>query len=206
MLDEIPVPDSLALDARGAAAERLIRDAETRIEQFTRSHRPRIDNFVVCDFRLVDAALRWIVDQNLLCGESFCEWGSGFGVVTLLASLWGLDACGIEVEPSLVEQSELLAEDHGIEARFACGSFIPDGGTQFARFCEDIDHIETDSPGVYEDWGQEIADFDLFFAFPWPGEHRFWETVFDRFASDGAMLLTYQGIEQLRLQRHIASR
>ena len=204
MLVDIPVPESLALESPSPEAEQLIREAETRIGQFTRTRRPRIDNFVVCDFRLVHSALRWIVDQNLLCGESFCEWGSGFGVVTLLASLQGLSASGIEVEPSLVEQSELLSGDQGIEARFACGSFIPSDGAQYARFGEDIDHIETDSPGVYDDWDQEIADFDLFFAFPWPGEHHFWEMIFDRYANDGALVLTYQGIEQLRLQRHTA--
>jgi hypothetical protein len=206
VLAEIPVPDVLALGDCGPEAEQLIREAEARVERFTRSHRPRIDNFVVCDFRLVDSALRWIGDQNLLCGESFCEWGSGFGVVSLLASLHGLSACGIEVEPSLVEQSESLAEDQGIEARFACGSFIPSGGGQFESMVQEVDHVDVDSVDCYDELGQEIADFDLFFAFPWPGEHRFWETIFDRFASDGALLLTFQGIEQLRLQRHTASR
>ena len=62
------------------------------------------------------------------------------------------------------------------------------------------------------EWANEIdvavlasgdGDFDLFFTFPWPGEHEFFETIFDRFAADGAMLLTYQGIERLRLQRRV---
>ena len=202
VLAEIPVPELLTPGDRSLEAEQLIRVAEARVELFTRSHRPRIDNFVVCDFRLVDSALRWIGDHNLLCGESFCEWGSGFGVVTLLASLHGLSACGIEVEPSLVEQSESLAEDQGIEAKFACGSFVPRGVVQREPIVQEVDHVDVDSVDCYDELGQEIADFDLFFAFPWPGEHAFWETVFDRYASDGALLLTYQGIEQLRLQRH----
>ncbi len=200
MLIDIPMPDSLATQPSGLAAE-LIAEAHQRVELFTRSHRPRIDNFVVCDFSLVDSALRWIVDQDLLCGESFCEWGSGFGVATLLAALHDLDACGVEIEQDLVTQSQQLAEDFEIEAKFACGSFIPDRGEDTIELLREIEHVETDSPSGYDELEMEIVDFDLFFAFPWPGEHHFFEAIFDRFAADGALLLTYQGIEQLRLQR-----
>lgn len=204
MLQDIAVPETLAFARPGPAALRLIHEADERIDRFTRCHRPSIENFVVCDFPLVNAALRWIVEENLLCGESFCEWGSGFGVVTLLAALHQLDACGIEVEQALVRESEQLAEDLEIPARFAQGSFIPAGGIDLVKFQEDIGHIDTDSPSGYDELDLDIPDFDLFFAFPWPGEHRLWETIFDQFASDGALLLTYQGIEQLRLQRHLA--
>jgi hypothetical protein len=204
MLEEIAVPEAVALVQPQRVAKQLMDEADRRIERFTREHRPPIDNFVVCDFALVDAALRWITEQNLLCGSSFCEWGSGFGVVTMLAALQEFDACGIEVEAALVRQAEQLADDFQLDARFARGSFIPDGGEDLVEFLEDIAHIETDTPSGYEDLEREIADFDLFFAFPWPGEHGYWESVFDHFAADGAMLLTYQGIEQLRLQRHIA--
>ncbi len=203
MLRDISLPDSLAHRETTQQASRLIREADERISRFTRVQRPRIDNFVVCDCPLVDAAMRWIVDERLLCGNAFCEWGSGFGVVTLLAALQDFDAAGIEVEPALVQESEQLAGDLGIQARFAQGSFIPDGGEALIDVENDIDHIETDSPSGYDELGMEIADFDLFFAFPWPGEHRFWAAVFDQFSADGALLLTYQGIESMRLQRHI---
>ena len=178
-----------------------MREADQRIGQFTREHRPRIDNFVVCDFRLVDACLGWIDQQGLACGQRLCEWGSGFGVVALLAALRGWEAYGIEVEPALVQQAESLSEDLGIEARFATGSFIPTGGEDLLEFAEDIDHIDTDCPSGYEELEMAIEDFDLCFAFPWPGEHRYWEAVFDHYASEGALLLTYHGVESLNLQR-----
>ena len=204
MLHDISVPETVALSRSDSRALELMAEADLRIDEFTRSHRPAIDNFVVCDFPLVDAAIRWIREQNLLCGQSFCEWGSGFGVVTLLAALQDFHAHGIEVEEPLVRHSEQLAEDFEIDARFAQGSFVPDGGEDLVEFRDDIEHIETDTPSGYEELEMEIADFDLFFAFPWPGEHRYWESIFDHYAADGALLLTYQGIEHLRLQRHVA--
>jgi hypothetical protein len=48
-----------------------------------------------------------------------------------------------------------------------------------------------------------INDFDLFFAFPWPGEHVFFETVFEACTADGALLLTYRGREGMNLTRKV---
>ena len=198
MLD-ITIPDDALFRAPSDSAQSLIKEADWRVEQFTKNHRPRIDNFVICDFPLVDAALAWIVEQNLLAGESFCEWGCGAGVVTMLAAMHQLNAHGIEVEPALIELASQLAEDFDINAEFVLGSFIPQG-TDIDYFAQ-IDHVETDSPEAYDELGLDIADFDLIFAFPWPGEHDFFEHLFENHASTGALLLTYQGIERLRLQR-----
>ncbi len=203
MLESIAVPSDILSNRLPPDASDLLHDADQRITDFAVRHRPRIDNFVVCDFRLVDAALAWIDDQGLACGQRMCEWGSGFGVVAILAALRGWEACGIEVEPSLVDQAEMLAEDHDIEVSFAIGSFIPKGGEDLLEFSEDISHIDTDCPSGYDELEFDIADFDLFFAFPWPGEHAYWEAVFDRYAAVGALLLTYHGIESLKLQRKI---
>ena len=62
---------------------------------------------------------------------------------------------------------------------------------------------DTDWPSGYDELGKDIDEFDLFFAFPWPGEHRYWESIFDHHAADGALLLTYHGIERLRLHRRV---
>ena len=202
MLAEIAVPDVLSYPLSKSASA-LIAEADRRIERFGRSRRPAIENFVVCDFALVDSALHWITEQSLACGEAFCEWGSGFGVVTMLASLHGMEAYGLEVEDVLVEQAEQLADDLHLEATFARGSFVPDGGEDLVHFRGEIEHVETDSPSGYHELGRDIGDFDLFFAFPWPGEHHYWEAIFDHYASDGSLLLTYQGIERLRLQRKV---
>lgn len=201
MLETIALPSDLLEYSLSRDASTFLQDADERITDFARRQRPRIENFVACDFRLVDSALGWITDRDLACGERFCEWGSGFGVVAMLAALRGWDACGIEVEPVLVDHAQSLADDHDIEVAFAVGSFIPEGGEDLLEFVEDISHIDTDCPSGYDEIDVDIADFDLFFAFPWPGEHAYWEAVFDRYAASGALLLTYHGIESLRLQR-----
>ncbi|MGB7323867.1 MAG: hypothetical protein WBD31_03280 [Rubripirellula sp.] len=208
MLEPISVPGDLWSIPLSPDAVRLLRDADERIADFTRRQRPWVENFAVCDFRLVDAALAWIGETDLARGERFCEWGSGFGVVAMLAALRGWDSYGIEVEPALVDEAVSLAEDHEIEVAFAAGSFIPNGGEDLLQIVDDISHIDMDCPSGYDDLDADVADFDLFFAFPWPGEHACWEAVFDRFASVGALLLTYHGIESrqhesLKLQRKV---
>ncbi|TWU48597.1 hypothetical protein Poly51_44980 [Rubripirellula tenax] len=204
MLQPIPVPENVLEYVLSREAARLLDDADVRITDFTRRQRPAIENFVVCDFRLVDAALAWIDDADLACGQRFCEWGSGFGVVAMLAGLRGWESCGIEVEPALIDQAHDLAEDHDIDVQFAAGSFIPEGADELLDFVEDISHIDTDCPSGYDELDTDIADFDLFFAFPWPGEHGFWEAVFERYAATNALLLTYHGIESIKLQRKVS--
>ena len=56
---------------------------------------------------------------------SVLEWGSGLGVVTIMASNLGFEAYGIESEPRLVDWSRKLAEEYGPAAQFVTGSFIP---------------------------------------------------------------------------------
>ena len=107
MLVDIPVPHSITRAALSPAAARLIQDASRRIDYFTRSHRPRIDNFVVCDFALADAAIDWICRERLLCGDSFCEWGSGLGVVASMAAMLGFESYGIEIDEQLCRCARL---------------------------------------------------------------------------------------------------
>jgi len=68
---------------------------------------------------------------------------------------------------------------------------------------DDFAWMTTDAPSAYEDLGLEPDDFDLIFAYPWPGEEQ---VIFDLFAdcaSTGALLLTYHGLEGVRLQRRV---
>ena len=124
MLLDIPVPTNLPVSEDHRIDEFLV-EADQRIEQFTRNLHPPIHNFVACDFRVVEATLAWISENELASGDCACEWGSGFGVVAMLAALHGFEACGIEVEGELIDQAEQLAEDFEIQVRFAQGSFIP---------------------------------------------------------------------------------
>ncbi|QDT04416.1 Mg-protoporphyrin IX methyl transferase [Rubripirellula lacrimiformis] len=200
MLESIAVPDDLWASPLSPEASELLRDADQRIVDFMRRG-PLIDNFVVCDFRLVDAALEWIQRESLASGERFCEWGSGFGVVTMMAALRGWEASGIEVDPDLVDQAQALAEDHEIEANFAIGSFIPAGGEAWIPCDEQSLHIETDLHHGYDELEIQLSDVDLVFMYPWPGEHIHSEAIFDRYAAIGSLLLTYHGTECLQLQR-----
>jgi hypothetical protein len=66
---------------------------------------------------------------------------------------------------------------------------------------DDFAWMTTDAQAAYEDLGLEPDDFDLIFAYPWPGEEQ---VIFDLFAdcaATGALLLTYHGLEGVRLQR-----
>ena len=179
----------------------LLETAHREIDEFIHREGRQLHGFVGSDYLAAFAAIQWIHREHLLAGHAFCEWGCGFGVVTMLASLAGMDACGIEVEPLLAERAEQLAERLEIPCDFAVGSLIPEDADRLVEFVEDIAHIDTDSPAAYDLLGLEIDDFDLIYAYPWPGEERYLEDIFEHYASRGALLLTYHGIEDLRLQR-----
>ncbi|TWU41853.1 class I SAM-dependent methyltransferase [Novipirellula artificiosorum] len=202
MLETISIP---RLPLRVDAHTRLIDEANDRVDRFTKNRRPPIDNFVISDFALVGSAIHWIVKERLMCGDAFCEWGSGFGVVAMISSIEGCDACGIEIEPDLIDQARRMADDFKIQVEFAEGSFLPDDRSQLHEILREVDNVDLDSASGYEALGKSIDQFDLVFAFPWPGEQAFFAKVFDEFASNGALLLTYNGINQLQLQRHICS-
>jgi hypothetical protein len=204
MLTPIELPDFSIAAPPSSKAMSLLREADRRIDDFIHHRRgPLIHGFVPSDFRMVDACLRWIVERQLAPGHAFCEWGSGFGVITLLAALHDFDACGIEVEEELVEQARLLAEDFDITAQFGHGSAIPPGKSKLEKYLVEQSLVDTDTPDAYDELGLEIDDFDLIFVFPWPGEEAFWENLFNQCASDGALLMTYHGVNDLRLQRRV---
>jgi len=201
----------IALDAPATPLPRRVRDlledADERIERFSHDHRDRpVPAFVPCDFVQAYHTLAHATALSLAPGGRFAEWGSGVGVVTCLASLLGYDAVGIEVEEELVEVAVALAEDHAVEAEFLSGSFIPEGGdevldTHAYNLSRDVTWLRTDTQDVYEELGLDPDDFDLVFAYPWPGEE---ETIFDLFAefgSVGAVLMTHHGENGMRLQR-----
>ncbi len=204
MLQPIELPDLFNAPPPADEAQALLREADERIDDFL--HRRRgtvIHDFVCSDFQAVDAHLRWIVEQHLIAGRAFCEWGCGFGVIALLASLQNFDACGIDVQSELIQHAEQLAEDFGIPAQFAYGSLIPPGCDDLILDVEELAHIDLDTPSAYKELCLDLCDFDLVFGYPWPGHERFMEDVFDYNASDGALLLTYHGIEDLRLHRRV---
>ena len=200
-LAKIPVPTDLNKRPFSQQSEHAIDEAHEAIERFMLADEHFFDNFVNCDFHLVDQALSWIVENHLVTGDRFLEYGSGFGATTILASIHGMVATGIEIEQPLVDQANTLAERLQVAADFYCGSFIPRDIEGYVELAADVRHVDTSAGDVYEQMNATPEDFDLMFAFPWPGENGFFESVFDRTAAQGALLLTYNGIEGIHLHR-----
>ena len=82
---------------------------------------PAFEGYVSADYLAVFRSLQNFQNR---C-STFLEWGSGLGVVAIMAAEIGFDAYGIEIEPELVEHSCRLADRYRSTAKFACGSFIP---------------------------------------------------------------------------------
>jgi hypothetical protein len=185
----------------------FIEDARRRIDAFIESRLATpIPAFVPSDFALVYGALRYVVDEHLAAGPRFCEWGSGAGVIACLAATVGFEACGIEFEADLVDLSRRLARDHHLKVDFCRGNLVPYGGQRIAEGVDEFQWLAVGGPDPYEPLGLEIDDFDVIFAFPWPGEERVIARLFDRFAANGALLMTYNDVEGIRLLRHRSTR
>jgi len=198
----LPGDDELARVEVPAAAEAVIVDCEERYVAFQRR---MIDEavvaFVQSDLHTAHRALAWIRDHNVLTGNAMLEWGSGVGAVALLGARLGYDAYGIEVEPSLVEDALDLAAQHEIDATFAYGSFIPEDAGLAPQDMDEFAWLDTSTPSAYDEIEMDINDFDLIFAYPWPGEQEVIFELFDAYAARGACLLTNHGMEGLRLHR-----
>jgi hypothetical protein len=205
-LVRLSLPNALPPAPPGVA--RFIVDAQSRIDSFIESHLTEpINSFVPSDFSLVYSTLCHVADEHLAPGPLFCEWGSGAGVVTCLAAMVGFDACGIEFETDLVELSIRLARHYHLRAGFCRGNFVPRGGQKIAEEVSEFEWLAIGGPDPYDQMDLEIDDFDMVFAYPWPGEERVIERLFDRFASDGALLMTYNGAaEGIRLFRRRTAR
>jgi hypothetical protein len=193
-LREEPIPPNVA---------RLLADAQRHIDALEGHSRAAIPAFVPSDFELVYRGLLMIQSANLATGQRFLEWGSGFGVVTCLAVFVGFDAVGIEIEPQLVRVAETLAHVHGVVTQFACGSFVPQGAEPRIDLSGDIVWLSTHGGDGYSELELEPDDFDVIYAYPWPGEEQVLFDLFAEFAATGALLLTYHGQDGLRLQRKV---
>ena len=188
------VPDAVAA---------LLADAQRRLQQFDAKFQASIPAFVPSDFEQVYRALAWIDEAHLAAGRRFLEWGSGIGIVACLAAELGFDAIGIEVEPALVEIAESIATDHRIDVEFACGSYVPSGAEPLVDTAGEVTWLRTDRPDSYADLDLEPEDFDLIFAYPWPGEEQVIFDLFQGCAAVGCLLLTYHSQDGLRLQRKV---
>ena len=159
----------------------------------------------------VFSALEEVTNRNLPPNRVFCEWGSGFGTVTCMASLLGYEAYGLEIEEELVRLSRAIARRLKIQVEFICTSMFPEGYDAYLGVGEAElvrpescgDHDE--SPLRYNGMDINVAEIGLFFAYPWPEERELIQELFDAVAAEGAILVAYHTDTEVRVFRKVAS-
>ena len=186
----------------------FLREADLRVSQFVKNSPSRVTGFVPSDFVTVYRSLRAIAEANLAPGTSLCEWGSGFGVVASLAAMLEFKVCGIEIERGLVDASRRLAADFRLPVEFVHGSFVPSGAEAdveeaYADTSLEYFWLVTDADDAYDELGLGPHDFDVVFAYPWPGEECLIEGLFEKYAAEEALLLTYTHYNSVRLRRKV---
>lgn len=190
-----------AADAPPLLAEFLLR-AETVEDSFREAtDDDPIPGFVSSDGLAVWRALKEIDARGLAPGPYFLEWGSGLGLATAIASFVGFQAAGIEIEARLVQAAKALAKPFAPRARYAAGSFIPAALELDVEPPEEMDWLVLGAEPAYDELDLEPDEVDLFYAYPWPGEEDRIFHLFRDVAARGALLLTWHGIEGMRLQR-----
>lgn len=122
-------------------------------------------DFVPSDYELV-----WRVLSGLPRG-SFCEWGSGMGLVTGMAEILGYQAVGIEVDTDLAQMSRQL-------------------------FAE----LELKSPIITGDYLERNDQADYYFVYCWPGRVMATEAHFEAMAPPLARLLICYGQSDVRVK------
>ncbi|MCR9246403.1 MAG: hypothetical protein NXI31_15325 [bacterium] len=176
--------------------DRLLQRGKALWDQFETVAGGRHHLFVPCDQRAVYEAMRELVEP----ASNFLELGSAAGIVTIVADLLGLEAYGIEIEPWLIPRSNDLAADFDSEATFVEGSFVPfDYRDEITNLASDR-ITPTEGADGYDEIGLQLDDFDLVFAYPWPGEEDWLYELMRRHARPDAVLLTYDAQDGCRAE------
>ena len=155
------------------------------------------EGYVGSDFEQVFATLASLEGQ----ASNLLEWGSGLGVVAIMASRLGFDAYGIETESVLVEYARDLADEYGASAKFAEGSFIPDEYEWRPESGEDVFRTVSNEPAAYDLLDLELRDFDLVFAYPWPSEHALFRGIMQSCGSPQSLFISYDNREGVEVKR-----
>ena len=150
----------------------FLEEATDRIRDFVDVRQIQVNGFVPSDFDVVFAGLEALAESDVVAGDVFLEWGSGFGVVAMLASLLEFQSYGIEIDSELTACARMLASDFDLPVDFVAGSFIPPGGEELVErlFSSSESWLTTTADRAYDELGLSMSDFDVVYAFPWPGE------------------------------------
>lgn len=162
---------------------------------------------------IVFDVLTEVTKQNLPRNRIFCEWGSGFGVVTCMAALLGYKAYGIEIEEELVRQSRAIARRLKIPVEIICTNLFPDGYGSHSG----VDGIKlltpeslSDGAGAnrcllrYDGMDIDVAEVGLFFVYSWPSERELMLNLFDSIAAEGTILVAYYTDRKVSVFRKVA--
>jgi hypothetical protein len=200
----VDVPLSVTPVAIPREVRRFLHEADRRIDDFQALG--RVTGFVPGNYEGAYQFLRALGESPLARGREFCEWGSGFGVVAALAAILEFDAYGIEIVGDLVIAARRLADDFELPVEFVHGSFVPPGSEARIHASGSYSWLETEGDSAYEELGLDPDDFDVVFAYPWPDEEAVTADLFDRYAGDGALLVTFHGENDFRIRRKVAGR
>ncbi|MGJ8696186.1 MAG: hypothetical protein ACSHYF_07700 [Verrucomicrobiaceae bacterium] len=177
----------------------MLAEADRRCDAFfDAGHHRRYPRYLPSNPTKIHSAIVALQESNWLRGNTFCEWGSGFGIATCMASLLGFEAYGIELEQGLADLATQLAYDLDIPVEFLCTSYLPEGYEE----CEGIGGKDLllpqatisgggtiDVTPIYD--GLDPDEVDLFFVYPWPGEEEFMMDLFQAVAGEDSILLIY---------------
>jgi hypothetical protein len=193
--------DSAAIPEK---TERILNHADEVLQAYwDQWHKRPIEQYVACDFRDVWRALFALTGSELVSGNTFCEWGCGFGIVTGLASQLGWESVGIEAELFLVEQARRFLAANHLTAEILHGNFLPRGSERLARSQTNHASLFHQIQCAYDQHALSLDDYALVFAYPWPGEHHFQQEVFRHYARSGALLLMFLGPYEIELYRKV---
>ena len=184
-----------------ADIESVIDESDKCIDAFfAAGENKRAPKYVPSDPVLFYKGLEYVTKNDLPHGRVFCEWGSGFGVCACLAAKLGYESYGLEINPNLAAYSREMADDLGIKVQVLETSYVPEEyesyegiGGEYLIKNERVDsrYAQVVSELTYEGMDLEIADIDVFFAYPWPMEQEFMQELFDEIAVEGAILICY---------------
>ena len=174
---------SAALDRRLAA---FCADGVAFFEEFDLTVREReFHPFVAADYDVVLGTLRQVYRPGL----RFLEWGSASGIITIIADMLGYDACGIELDESLVDAARDLATRHHSAARFVAGSFLPTGYRWQSHHGDERTGTIGEGASGYLSLGRALDDFDVVYGYPWAGEEPLMLDLMRQYGRRDALLL-----------------
>ena len=191
-------PDGWDRRSLPSEMEALIAEATRWIQAFEDCGRRLVPQCVAADFTEVARVLLAIREAGWLPGCKFLELGSGYGIVTMLASMIGFDAVGVEASDSLVHRSREFARSRSIAAEFIVGDFVPlnfsaVGADRVSPTLSHRGHSDGDECPI--DWD----DHALLYSYPWPGEHELHERMVRQYARPGAGYIQFRGPADLAI-------